>query len=269
MEYCNGKFFEVVGIPPRDPREVEWKDLFIPDDMPFLEKVWAEHVTQGENATAQVRLNRLWTSPDGALSNAWVLFNSYCERGKDGTVTAILGALVDISYFKWAEISERLRKEEALEQKRQQENFIDSTSHEMRNPLTAVLQCADASAALLRDMSTLIEAEMRTMPSTPYNLLKQQLHECADAVRTIEACALHQHRIVNDLLVLSKLDSRLLLISPSKVSPVDVIQDAMKLVELDAAKADVQLRLNVEESVNTLDASFVMIDPSRVTQILM
>lgn len=44
---------------------------------------------------------------------------------------------------KWGEGLQKQRTEDALESKRQLENFIDTTSHEMRNPLSAIIQCAD------------------------------------------------------------------------------------------------------------------------------
>lgn len=45
--------------------------------------------------------------------------------------------------MKWAQGLQERRLREAEETKRQQNEFIDITSHEMRNPLSAVLICAD------------------------------------------------------------------------------------------------------------------------------
>lgn len=42
-----------------------------------------------------------------------------------------IGTLTDISHLKFAEGVQRLRIEQAIESKRQQENFIDMTSHEI------------------------------------------------------------------------------------------------------------------------------------------
>lgn len=40
-----------------------------------------------------------------------------------------------------------------MEAKRQTENFIDMTSHEMRNPLSAILQSADAISSVVEEVS--------------------------------------------------------------------------------------------------------------------
>ena len=44
--------------------------------------------------------------------------------------------ITDISRIKWAEGLQNQRLKEAEETRRQQNNFIDITSHEMRNPLS-------------------------------------------------------------------------------------------------------------------------------------
>ncbi|KAK3066762.1 hypothetical protein LTR53_016750 [Teratosphaeriaceae sp. CCFEE 6253] len=52
-------------------------------------------------------------------------------------------SLVDISAEKGAEIAERKAAKEARERREQQERFIDMISHEIRNPLSAILHCSE------------------------------------------------------------------------------------------------------------------------------
>jgi len=59
-----------------------------------------------------------------------------------------MGTLSDITHYKWAEEIQKRRMEEAMEAKRNQENFIDMTSHEIRNPLSAMIQCADSTLSV-------------------------------------------------------------------------------------------------------------------------
>jgi len=56
---------------------------------------------------------------------------AYPEKAEDGAVTGVLGCLTDISQQKWAEGYQTQKRLEAVELKRQTENFIDMTSHEM------------------------------------------------------------------------------------------------------------------------------------------
>ena len=53
------------------------------------------------------------------------------ELDHEGNVIRVFGAISDISDRKRAESEQRQRLEEAVEHKRQQENFIDMVSHEV------------------------------------------------------------------------------------------------------------------------------------------
>jgi len=53
------------------------------------------------------------------------------EMDDEGNVIRVFGAFVDISDRKRAEREQHQRLEEAVELRRQQENFIDMTSHEV------------------------------------------------------------------------------------------------------------------------------------------
>lgn len=53
------------------------------------------------------------------------------EMDDEGNLIRVFGAIVDISDRKRAEAEQRKRLEESMELRRQQENFIDMTSHEV------------------------------------------------------------------------------------------------------------------------------------------
>ncbi|KAL5474327.1 hypothetical protein PMIN07_000109 [Paraphaeosphaeria minitans] len=73
----------------------------------------------------------------------WVLATSQPEIDAHGEMKSIMGSIADISHLKWVQGLQEQRLKEAEEIKRQQNEFIDITSHEMRNPLSAILLCAD------------------------------------------------------------------------------------------------------------------------------
>lgn len=70
---------------------------------------------------------------DGSLIEYWVLSASQPELSPDGELISIMGSLTDISHLKWAQGLQERRLREAEEAKRQQNEFIDITSHEMRS----------------------------------------------------------------------------------------------------------------------------------------
>ncbi|KAK5014777.1 hypothetical protein LTR39_002970 [Cryomyces antarcticus] len=146
--------------------------------------------------------------------------------------------------------------EEAVELKRQQENFIDITSHEMRNPLSAILQCADEISG---SMTAFRNSRAEKLPA---DLVSSSI----DAAQTIALCAQHQKRIVDDVLTLSKLDSAMLLVTPVDTQPLTVVQRALKMFEGELQTADIQMKFIVDESFKKLNVDWVRIDPSRVLQ---
>jgi len=88
----------------------------------------------------------------------------------------IIGTIVDISRQKWAEEVQKRKMEDALEAKRQQENFIDMTSHEMRNPLSAIIHSADG---IIESLSRYQIGERHTEDDV------KELRETMDAAQTM------------------------------------------------------------------------------------
>jgi len=128
----------------------------------------------------------------------------------------------------------------------------------MRNPLSAILQCADEIANSLTAFRQSGDTEI------PDELVAS----CLDSAQIINLCSQHQKRIVDDILTLSKLDSRLLLVTPVDAQPLTVVQRALKMHEGELQAADIQMKFVVDQSYRDLDLDWVRLDPSRVLQVL-
>lgn len=128
-----------------------------------------------------------------------------------------MGSITDISHLKWAQGLQERRLREAEEAKRQQNEFIDMTSHEMRNPLSAILICADD----IRD----------TLALHPFSCDEDRdmANDCIEAAKNIALCVQHQKSIVDDILTVSKLDSNLLRMSPIPSQPIVLVQRSMAM----------------------------------------
>jgi CheY-like chemotaxis protein len=130
----------------------------------------------------------------------------------------------------------------------------------MRNPLSAILQCADEISSSL--------SEFRST-SNPSSVISSQLVESnIDAAQIIALCAQHQKRIVDDVLTLSKLDSALLLVTPIDVQPVLVVQRALKMFEGEMETNSIELNFVIDKSYEELNIDWVRLDPSRLLQVL-
>lgn len=222
-----------------------------------------EKLIRGNSVTFELRLNKPFEAEEvqggeKVTGPTWIIAAAYPEKAEDGTVIGILGCLTDISRQKWVEGFQRRRMLEAVELKRQQENFIDITSHEIRNPLSAIIQCADMISNSLTEFDS---------GSKDLTIPREVVNSNVDAAQTIILCAQHQRRIIDDILTLSKLDSELLLITPVEIQPVSVIESALKIFDGELQKADVELRFKVEPSYSELAVDWVKLDPSRMLQV--
>lgn len=74
-------------------------------------------------------------------------------------------SFTDVSHSKCAESLQTHDAAAAQEAKRQQGNFIDVTSHELRNPLGAVMQCDEEIAHSMQDTE-----DQETLPMLQNNV---------------------------------------------------------------------------------------------------
>lgn len=244
----------------------DWTDFIHPDDVCRFWESWERVTIQRVPDICEYRVLKEWRSIDKATGeelsgDTWLLATSFPEVEPDGRVSAILGWINDISPQKAAEKLLSQRLDDALETKRQSENFIDMTSHEMRNPLSAILQSADSIVSS-------IQAADSTTSSQDRLLTGHLVEDLVDAAHTIILCAQHQKRIVDDILTLSKLDASLLEIAPDKVQPPHLVEKALKMYEAEISRANIKTKLVIEPTYAELGVDWVVLDPSRLLQVV-
>ncbi|KAJ8129547.1 hypothetical protein O1611_g4085 [Lasiodiplodia mahajangana] len=238
-----------------------WMQSVKDEDRPALEAVWKRLVLEKIAITHEFRF-KCSRHEGGIIIDTWVLMSAYPEKDSEGGIKSIFGCITNISQQKLAEQIQMQRREEAVELKRQQENFIDITSHEMRNPLSAILQCADEIAGALTALSLQKDGPEK-MKS-----LEFALAGCLEAANTISLCASHQKRIVDDVLTLSKLDSQLLLVTPVDVQPLAAVQRVLKMFEGELSANGIEMKFQVKNRYIDMGIDWVKLDPSRLLQVL-
>ncbi|CAM1502273.1 Fc.00g042570.m01.CDS01 [Cosmosporella sp. VM-42] len=285
---ANNLFWELSGLAKVDLTKhvvKPWPTTVVEEDLSVLEDSLKKLEESGKPQTAEIRLKTSWITEDSsgntAVASRWVLATFMPVKSPDGIIQSFTGCLSDVSVQKWQLEQEKLRKEEAIESKRQQENFIDMTSHEMRNPLSAILHCTDAIIASLTRVQDITENQTPLTPTrTDVNMSdrtpsiersdeeKKLLEDSIENAETIVTCAQHQKRIVDDILTMSKLDSKLLAVTPCTVNPVQMVNDALKMFEVEARRVDIELTSLVDKSYTNLGYDYLDLDPSRVKQVL-
>ena len=297
---ANNVFYEMCGLERvADPAEgviKPWETCVYPEDFLVLNQKLQKMVLDDKVQNVEIRLKTEWTAEDGAghkvAAPRWVQATLMPVKTTEGIIQSFTGCLSDVSLQKWQLEREKLRKEEAIESKRQQENFIDMTSHEMRNPLSAIIHCADAITATLTRVQELVGENpvkgvgVGVMGSSAVSVssplsnivngskgdlrseVRDLLETGIDSAETIVGCAQHQKRIVDDILTMSKLDSKLLAITPITVNPVQMVKEALKMFEVEARRVDINLSMVVDKSYRDLGITYLDFDPSRLKQVL-
>jgi len=263
LVYGNNAYYTLTEHPRDVSYPMSWYGVIHELDHPTMDREWAK-LLGGEPVSFEMRLRRPFVAEEIVPGEkvegfTWIIAAAYPERAEDGTVVGISGCITDISRQKWMEGFQTRKMMEAVELKRQQENFIDMTSHEMRNPLSAIIQCADWIGTSSSEFDG--DTKNATIP-------REIVDGYDDAARTIVLCAQHQKRIIDDILTLSKLDSDLLLITPVEVQPISVVQNALKMFDSELQKSDIELRFRVDPSYSKLNVDWVTLDPSRLLQVL-
>lgn len=132
------------------------------------------------------------------------------------------------------------------------------TSHEIRNPLSAIVLSADSIINVFKENRT----------RNPTTLSTDELEETVNAAQTIILCANHQRKLCSDILTLSKLDANLLNISFDNVDPIALVEKVLRMYAQELQSAEIESNLVIDESMQSLQVDEVALDPSRLLQVL-
>lgn len=110
-----------------------WHEVVHEDDLEMFINSWDRIREERLPLTIEYRTKKPWQSIDKLTGQqikgeTWLLATAFPELAADGTVTAVQGWLTDVSHKKFSESLLAQQLEDALENKRQTENFIDMTS---------------------------------------------------------------------------------------------------------------------------------------------
>lgn len=94
------------------------------------------------------------------------------------------------------------------------------------------------------------------------------MEEAIEASETILSCGVYQKRIIDDVLMLSRLENEMLSITPAIVDPMVLAKNTLKMLEGDARSGKIKTTLIRQESLAEHKIGNIFCDPSRLAQIL-
>lgn len=257
--WANDQYYTLSGMTAEEQTGLfKFWDVYTEEDLPKAVEAWATLQSGANHVSVELRLKRLFNAPNGESEPAQLQVLAFPYREGE-VVRSIMACTTDISRLKWAESFQARLASEAREAKRQQEAFIDVVSHEMRNPLSAIVHCADS-------ISSGVD-EVRSIASEIPHSLLETLDENLSSANIIMQCANHQKRIIDDVLTLSKLDSMLLSITPTPTRPTKLVNSISSIFHAELKSNNIRYTVTPDPSLAELDIDYVYLDPSRVTQI--
>jgi PAS domain-containing protein len=173
MLWANDHYYELAGKSAVDHSAARFAflEVYHDDDRTKAEGIWEALLKGADHITADLRMKRLYIPPTGDAEPAQLQVLAFPYRDEHGSVMSVMACTTDISSLKWSGTFQARLAAEAREAKRQQEAFIDVVSHEMRNPLSAIVHCADAIANAVKEC----QAQLLDMPVSCLDTLNENI----------------------------------------------------------------------------------------------
>lgn len=259
--WANDKFLSLASLLPEEDNLVDsiYK-VFSEDDQQKAHEVWTRVFNGEDHVSAEFRLRQYFHPPVGNPEPAQIQLLAFPFQDHGVKVSGML-CITDISHLKWAEAWQARAAQEARDAKRQQEAFIDVVSHEMRNPLSAIVHCADSISMSLDDFKA------KEDTSKISESILEALTANASAAAVILDCCKHQKRIIDDVLTLSRLEATLLTVKPSAVRPTELVNSVIAMFAVELRSKSIATEVVAEPSLEELQIDYLNLDSSRVVQI--
>jgi PAS domain S-box-containing protein len=210
-----------------------WSSAVHPEDLAPAEAVLLRVIEEKGEGSAEFRI----ILPDGTLKNI-----SGVERvvlGPEGNVCRVIGVNMDITERKAAEAAAHKVR---TDQMRFKDEFLSHVSHELRSPLTAIKQF---TSILLGGLAGELNAEQREYQEIVLRNIRQL------------------QSMIDDLLEVTRLETRKLTVQPECVSVPEAVEDALETLHGPARAKGVMLTSRMDPDLPPAYA-----DQIRLRQIL-
>jgi PAS domain S-box-containing protein len=243
-DFFNEPWFTYSGLTFEQSEGLGWKKVFHPEDLQPALQSWKETLHTKKEYRVEGRLKRA----DGVYR--WHLVRALPERDPQGRILAWLGTAVDINDQKQGEarlhqIIEALeeKKREAEAATRLKSEFISHVAHELRTMLNSII----GYSALQAEGVFGRISERQKIP-----------------VEGIQRNASGLLDLVNNLLDLSRLESRQMALFIESVDLRTLLLDALENLQLIIDEKKLEIKWRIQNDVKKIHS-----DSSRIRQIFM
>ena len=171
--YANLAFRRLSGMPV-EADATYWEEYCEPDTVATLTEKW-----QGFLQGTERDLRMSWRWANGTFVSGIFVRLDLLSPG----MTGVIGCMTDITHEEQRVIEAEQRRIEAEESKHQQELLIDLTSHEIRTPVSAILQCS----SLVKENLVALKDQLNWSGQRGFKPTKELLEDLEDDVEALES----------------------------------------------------------------------------------
>jgi len=233
IDYFNQRWYDYTGTTPETMTGWGWEAVHDPAMLNAVTATWRRALATGDSMELEFPLR----GADGVFR--WFLTRVRPLRDVDGRIVRWFGTNTNIDERVRLLASEKAAREEAERSNRAKDEFLAIVSHELRNPLNAML----GWTRLLRAGTLPPERQAR-------------------ALETIERNALNQAQLIEDLLDVSRIVSGKLPLDVQTVQLARVVETAVE-----SARPAIEAK-GLHLSVVLDDPGMLSADPARLQQIV-
>ncbi|CAE6427632.1 unnamed protein product [Rhizoctonia solani] len=276
LTYVNPAWYQITGFPQERERD-EWLDHLQSGSKEDAIRIWRGCFENSESAAVRLLWkNDVWThaviaplrSTDRAVIGAFGAVMDINEQYRLQTARIALAEEREHIAASRAEDAETQRQLE-VERRRAQELLIDVTSHELRQPVSAIIQNAEVVRTNMKGLRDLLyDCRKRGISYTPTDRLLSELEDDLQAMNSITQCGLAQARIANDVLSLSRIQLDVLPIVPADFDIRRETSQILVVFRNELMAKNIDLKLDLGRGVEVFGLQTVSTDRSRFAQII-
>jgi signal transduction histidine kinase/CheY-like chemotaxis protein len=173
LTYGNEAWRKMAGMGPDDSPD-SWPDYVDAENRAHLYHLWPKFLAGNERDT---RISWKWLN-GRSCSGFFVRLDKVIPG-----MTGVLGCLNDTTHEEMRIVEAERRRMEAEESKHQQELLVDLTSHEIRTPVSAILQC---SSLVKENLVALLE-QLKLSKNFGFKPTKELLSDMAEDIEALES----------------------------------------------------------------------------------
>ncbi|KAI0035069.1 hypothetical protein K488DRAFT_83402 [Vararia minispora EC-137] len=276
VTYVNQRWRELTGLDDIDTVD-QWLECVHEDDSQSIETTWIAALDSQRSLSLECKFE------NGCyVQGQFDLLMSDC-----GTYNGIIGTITDISdqkkleqarlsHARESEYEARRQAEEAEqrrlesdERRRGQELLIDVTSHELRQPVSAILNCSNVVRSNMANLYEGLKKSHEAMaPFVPSSSALKEIEDDLDGLDAIYQCGLAQERIANDVLSLSRIQLGVLSIHPVDFDLVAETRNVVARFSNEVRMKGIHVKVEIGKSLEELGVREVRSDKARLGQIL-